>query len=80
VSTPSPRAPRLRPDERIAPYVTRLGRFRRVDPRRSRSLPSLAQVLGVLGWAVLLGESFRRAASTARAQRVREAGKAEGVA
>ncbi|MGH8887055.1 MAG: hypothetical protein ACRDYX_18165 [Egibacteraceae bacterium] len=70
--SPGPRAPRLRPDERIAPYVTRLGRFRRVDPRRTRSLPSLAQVMGVLGWAVLLGESFRRAVFAARAQRARE--------
>lgn len=68
----APRAPRLRPDERIAPYITRIGRFRRVDPRRARSLPSLARILGVLGWIVLLGESFRRAISTARAERARE--------
>jgi len=60
------RAPRLRPDERIAPYITRRGRFRRMDPRRTRSLPRLARVLGVLGWAVLLAESFRRAVSAAR--------------
>ncbi|MGH8903989.1 MAG: hypothetical protein ACRDYA_20505 [Egibacteraceae bacterium] len=64
-----PRAPRLRPDERIAPHITRVGRFRRVDPLQARSLPSFAKVLGVLGWAVLLGESFRRAVSTARAAR-----------
>lgn len=63
------RAPRLRPDERIAPHITRVGRFRRVDPLRARSLPSLAEALGVLGWAVLLGASFRRAVSTARAAR-----------
>jgi len=63
------RAPRLRPDERIAPYITRIGRFRRVDPRQARSLPSLSQILGALGWAVLVGESFRRAMSAARAER-----------
>ncbi|MGH8904987.1 MAG: hypothetical protein ACRD0K_00320 [Egibacteraceae bacterium] len=59
---PAPgRAPRLRADERIAPYITRLGRFRRIDPAKSRPLPKFSQVLGALAWAALLGGSFRRA-------------------
>jgi hypothetical protein len=68
LSQHSRRAPRLRPEERIAPYITRVGRFRRVDPGRARPLPRPAQILGVLGWAVLLGDSFRRAISAARSQ------------
>ncbi len=55
------RAPRLGPEERIAPYVTRVGRFRRVDPLRAPSLPKPSRVIAVLGWALLLGESMRRA-------------------
>lgn len=55
------RAPRLGPGERIAPYVTRVGRFRRVDPLRARPLPTPARVVAVLGWALLVGESLRRA-------------------
>ena len=55
------RAPRLRPDERIAPYITRRGRFRRIDPALPGSLPTLPRAIGVLAWAALLGESFRRA-------------------
>lgn len=62
------RAPRLRPDERIAPYITRRGRFRRIDPARPGSLPRPSQALGVLAWAALLGESFRRALRTAPAR------------
>ena len=55
------RAPRLGPDQLIAPHITRLGRFRKVNPTKPRKLPSLSKVLGVVGWAVLLGEAFRRA-------------------
>jgi hypothetical protein len=60
----APRAPRLRPDERIAPYLTRRGRFRRIDPTITRPLPKLSKVLGVVGWAALLGETLRRARRT----------------
>ncbi len=55
------RAPRLGPRERIAPYVTRVGRFRRVDPLRARPFPAPARVVAVLGWVLLVGESLRRA-------------------
>lgn len=59
------RAPRLRPDQLLADSITRVGRFARIDPRLGRDLPRLVRVLGVVGWAALVGESFRRA----RAQR-----------
>lgn len=62
----SRRAPRLGPDARIAPYITRHGRFRKIDPSRGRPLPSVAKLLGAVGWAVLLGESLRRAWKAAR--------------
>lgn len=55
------RAPRLGPDDRIAAHITRVGRFRRIDPTRGRPLPKLVRVVGALAWAALLGESFRRA-------------------
>ena len=55
------RAPRLRPDQRLADSITRVGRFAKVDPRRGRELPKVVRVLGVVGWAALVGESFRRA-------------------
>jgi hypothetical protein len=61
------RAPRLSHAERIAPYLTRLGRFRRIDPSRPRPLPRFARVLGTVGWAVLLEESLRRARLRSRA-------------
>jgi len=61
------RAPRLGPDERIAAHMTRVGRFRRIDPTRGRPLPRLVRVLAVLGWAALLGESFRRALAQRKA-------------
>lgn len=54
------RAPRLRADERLAPRITRLGRFRRIDPLRSRPFPRLSAVLGTSAWALLLVQSFRR--------------------
>jgi len=57
-----PRAPRLGPDDTIAPYITRLGRFRKVDPRKGRPLPSLTKMLGVVAWAAFLAETLRRAA------------------
>lgn len=58
------RAPRLGPDEFIAPHITRLGRFRKVNPLKPRKLPSFSKVLGVIGWAVLLEETVRRARKT----------------
>lgn len=57
------RAPRLRPDQRLADSITRVGRFRRIDPKRGRDLPRLVHVFGVVGWAALMGESFRRGSS-----------------
>jgi hypothetical protein len=62
------RAPRLRPDQRLADSITRVGRFRRVDPRKGRDLPALTRVLGVVGWAALVAESFRRARAANRAR------------
>ncbi|HUH06418.1 MAG TPA: hypothetical protein VML96_01295 [Egibacteraceae bacterium] len=63
------RAPRLRPDQRIGPYFTRLGRFRQIDPSKGRELPSLARGVGVLAWTLLLGESMRRAIRRGREER-----------
>ena len=60
------RAPRLGPDDRIAPYITRRGRFRKVDPTKARKLPGCAAVLGVVAWAALLGEALRRAVKASR--------------
>lgn len=62
------RAPRLGPDELIASHITRLGRFRKVDPTKPRDLPSFSRVLGAVGWALLLEESVRRARKTAKAE------------
>jgi hypothetical protein len=55
------RAPRLRPDQHLADSITRVGRFARIDPLTGRDLPRLIHVAGVVGWAVLTAESFRRA-------------------
>lgn len=55
------RAPRLGPDELLAPHITRLGRFRRIDPTKPAKLPAVSRVLGVVAWALLLEESVRRA-------------------
>jgi hypothetical protein len=55
------RAPRLRPDQLLADSITRVGRFARIDPKQGRDLPKLVRVLGVVGWAALVAESFRRA-------------------
>jgi hypothetical protein len=57
----TPRAPRLEPGEHIAPFITRRGRFRRVDPEQSRPLPSAARIVGAIAWALVLAESLRRA-------------------
>jgi hypothetical protein len=58
---PTQRAPRLRPDQLLADSITRVGRFAKIDPRKGRDLPSLVRVVGVLAWAALMAESFRRA-------------------
>jgi len=55
------RAPRLAPEQRIAAHITRVGRFRALDPARPKRPPSLAALLGRVGWALLVGESLRRA-------------------
>ncbi len=60
-SGPSRRAPRLRPDEHIAPHITRRGRFLKRDPLKPAELPSLWRVLGALGWALFTAEVLRRA-------------------
>lgn len=55
------RAPRLAPEQRIAAHITRVGRFRALDPARPKQPPSLGALLGRAGWALLVGESLRRA-------------------
>jgi hypothetical protein len=71
---PAQRAPRLRPDQLLADSITRVGRFARIDPREGRSLPPLLRLLGVLAWAGLMVESFRRArAATSDAARAGDA-------
>ena len=55
------RAPRLSPAQRIAPHITRVGRFRRLDPAKGTRPPSKWALLGRAGWAVLVEESLRRA-------------------
>ena len=55
------RAPRLGPDEFLAPHITRLGRFRKVNPLKARKLPAFSRILGAVGWAVFLEETLRRA-------------------
>lgn len=62
------RAPRLRPDQYLADSMTRVGRFAKRDPRKGRKLPSLLQVLGVLAWAGLVVEAFRRARAAVAAE------------
>lgn len=58
---PGRRAPRLGPHEYLAPYVTRRGRFRKLDPLRGRPRPSVPRILGVLGWAALVGGTLAKA-------------------
>lgn len=55
------RAPRLRPDEHLAPHITRRGRFRRIDPLTPRKLPSVGRIVAAGAWGLLLEESLRRA-------------------
>ena len=64
---PARRAPRLAPDEYIAPYITRLGRFRELDPSKARKLPRFTKVAGVIAWGVFVVETFRRARRAERA-------------
>ena len=59
------RAPRLGPDELIAFHITRLGRFRKINPTKAQKLPGFSKFLGFVGWVVLLEESFRRARKAA---------------
>jgi hypothetical protein len=66
-ATPPRRAPRLGPEDRIAPLMTRLGRWRSVDPLTPRPLPGVAKMVATVGWAVLVEESLRRAWVASRA-------------
>ena len=66
--SPAGRAPRLRPDQRIAAHVTRAGRFRKIDPAKAKRPPRFWALAGRLGWAVLVEESLRRARKRVRAQ------------
>lgn len=61
------RAPRLGPGERIAPHLTRVGRFRTLDPLQTRPLPPWPRLAGTLVWALLVEECLRRARVRARA-------------
>lgn len=62
---PPRRAPRLAPDQRIAPYITRRGRFARIDPAAGRPLPAVSKVVGAAAALLFLAESFRRARGAA---------------
>jgi hypothetical protein len=62
------RAPRLGPDQLIASHITRVGRFRKLDPRKARPLPRFTKFLGVVAWGVFLEESFRRARRAERGE------------
>lgn len=62
------RAPRLAPHESIAPHITRVGRFRRVEPTVGRPLPTLMRVLGAVGWAMFLAVSGWRGYRRTREQ------------
>lgn len=73
------RAPRLAPDQRIAAHITRVGRFRSIDPGRPKRPPRVWALLGRIGWAVLVGESLRRAWRANRPDAAEQAaGTAEG--
>ncbi|QBI18327.1 hypothetical protein ER308_01235 [Egibacter rhizosphaerae] len=52
------RAPRLAPDERLAGYITRRGRFARKDPSKGRKLPGRWKWLGALLWVAWLAYPF----------------------
>lgn len=60
-SAPPRRAPRLRPDERIAPHITRRGRFRRIDPAKGRKLPGRWRWLGTGLWVAWMAFTGLRA-------------------
>ncbi len=60
-AAPGQRAPRLDPDDSIARHMTRVGRFRTIDPTKPGDLPHASRVIGVVAWAALLTESLRRA-------------------
>ncbi len=66
------RAPRLRPDERIAPFITRRGRFVSRDPAEGRPLPGVGKLVGVVAWVAWM------AYPAVRAWRER-AGRADGA-
>jgi hypothetical protein len=55
------RAPRLGPQDRIAPLMTRTGRWRQIDPLRPQPLPGVAKLVATVAWVVLVEESLRRA-------------------
>lgn len=57
----SRRAPRLAPDERLAGYLTRRGRFTRLDPSRGRELPGRWKWLGAALWVAWMAYPFWRA-------------------
>lgn len=61
MDTTSRRAPRLGAKDRIAPHLTRRGRFARIDPLEPRPLPTWPQVLGAIGWAGFVGGVAYRA-------------------
>ena len=65
--TTARRAPRLSADELIAPHITRLGRFRKINPTKARPLPRFTQIVAFLGWVALVEEAFRRARRLDRA-------------
>jgi hypothetical protein len=48
--------------------MTRVGRFSRIDPLTTPERPTVANVLGVVGWAVLTVEALRRAWAASRAR------------
>ena len=54
------RAPRLAPHERIAPHVTRVGRFAGVDPSVT-SPPSPAALAGIAAWTAWCASVVGRA-------------------
>jgi hypothetical protein len=66
MSTPSRRAPRLGPRDRIAPHLARRGRFAKLDPLRPRKPPGAGQILGAVAWAALLAGTLYRAWAVSR--------------
>lgn len=58
----TPRAPRLRPDQRIAAHISRTGRFVDIDPSRGKPLPGWVRWVGFAGWLAFCAETARRAA------------------